>query len=333
MYDNGCFGHELMVNSMATTVLVTGSSGFVGKALCVSLRKQGYAVRAAVRTATSAKDGQLGQVLVGDLDEATDWSGAVAGVSVVVHAAARVHVMADTASDPLEAFRQVNVQGTLRLAAQAAQAGVRRFVYISSIKVLGEATQSGQAFNEESPTQPLDAYGVSKMEAEQGLRALAAQTGMEVVIIRPPLVYGPGVKANFAALQRAAQRGIPLPLGLVHNARSLVGLDNLVDFVVICVTHEAAVNQTFMVSDGQDVSTAELIRGMALAAGVKARLLPVPLWALKAVAGVLGKGDAMQRLCGDLQVDITKARRVLGWVPPVSVLEGLRLAIVKIDKV
>jgi nucleoside-diphosphate-sugar epimerase len=251
---------------------------------------------------------------------------------VVVHAAARVHVMADTVSDPLAAFRRVNVQGTLRLAAQAAQAGAQRFVYISSIKALGEETQLGQAFTEESPTQPLDAYGVSKLEAEQGLRELAAQTGLEVVIIRPPLVYGPGVKANFAALLRAVQRGMPLPLGAVHNARSLVGLDNLVDFVVTCATHEAAANQTFMVSDGQDMSTVELIRGIALGAGVKPRLLPVPVWALKAVAGVLGKGDAMQRLCGNLQVDVTKARTVLGWVPPVSVLEGLRLAIVEVNK-
>jgi nucleoside-diphosphate-sugar epimerase len=266
------------------------------------------------------------QVTVGEITHAIDWHLVLIGVEIVVHLAARVHVMHDTESDPLTAFRNVNVEGTLNLARQAAAAGVRRFVFISSVKVNGECTEPGHAFTETDVPNPQDAYGQSKHEAEEGLRVIAAATGMEVVIIRPPLVYGPGVKANFAALTRAVQRGWPLPLGAVHNQRSLVALDNLVDFIITCVTRPQAANQTFLVSDGQDLSTAELVRGMARAAGVPARLLPVPVWALQAVAKLLGKQDAVQRLCGNLQVDISKARRLLGWVPPVSVDEGLRRA-------
>lgn len=315
-----------MISTTAQTVLVTGATGFVGKALCAQLARLGYRVCAAVRTDGSANGLLADEVLVGELGANTDWTSAVAGASAVVHLAARVHVMDDQASDPLAEFRRVNVQGTLRLAQQAAQAGVRRFVYISSIKALGEATLVDQPFTEESPAHPSDAYGISKLEAELGLRDLALQTGLEVVIIRPPLVYGPGVKANFAALMRAVQRGVPLPLGAVHNVRSLVGLDNLVDFIVTCLAHPKAANQNFMVSDGQDLSTTDLIRAMAQGAGVKARLVPAPVWALKAVANVLGKGEAVQRLCGSLQVDITKARTLLDWTPPVTVFEGLRLS-------
>jgi UDP-glucose 4-epimerase len=249
-------------------------------------------------------------------------------VDAVFHLAARVHVMKDTAVDSLAEFRKVNVLGTLNLARQAAAVGVKRFVFVSSVKVNGESTPVGQAFTEADEPNPQDAYAVSKFEAEQGLREIAADTGMAVVIIRPPLVYGPGIKANFAALMRAVQRGWPLPLGAVRNQSSLVALDNLVDFVVTCITHPQAVNQTFLVSDGQDLSTTELVRGMAHAAGVPARLLPVPVWALQAGATLLGKGDAVQRLCGNLQVDISKARQLLGWVPPVSVDEGLRRAVV-----
>lgn len=200
-------------------------------------------------------------------------------------------------------------------------------VFISSVKVNGESTQAGRAFTETDEPNPQDAYGQSKHEAEQCLRQLAADTGMEVVIIRPPLVYGPGVKANFSALMRAVRRGWPLPLGAVRNQRSLVALDNLVDFIVTCITHPQAANQTFLVSDGQDLSTPELVRGMARAAGVPARLLPVPVWALQAGATLLGKRDAVQRLCGNLQVDISKTRNLLGWVPPISSDEGLRRAV------
>jgi nucleoside-diphosphate-sugar epimerase len=216
------------------------------------------------------------------------------------------------------------VDGTVNLARQAAAAGVKRFVFISSVKVNGESTPSGRAFTEADFANPQDAYGQSKHEAEQSLRQLSADTGMEVVIIRPPLVYGPGVKANFAALMSVVQRGWPLPLGAVHNQRSLVAMDNLVDFIITCITNPLAANQTFFVSDGQDLSTTDLVRGMARAAGVTARLLPVPVWALQTGALLLGKGDEIQRLCGNLQVDISKARSLLGWVPPVSVDEGLR---------
>jgi UDP-glucose 4-epimerase len=308
-------------------ILVTGATGFVGSSLAARLVGEGFKTRACVRRdGVSPPDG-VDTVNVGELTADVNWRHALAGVEGVIHLAARVHVMHDTEADPLTAFRAVNVEGTLNLARQAAAAGVKRFVFISSVKVNGEATLPGQPFTADDIPAPLDPYGASKMEAEQGLRQIAADTGMEVVIIRPPLVYGPGVKANFAALMRAVQRGWPLPLGAIHNQRSLVALDNLVDFIITCITHPKAANQTFFVSDGQDLSTTELIRGMAKAAGVSARLLPVPVWALQAGGTLLGKGDAVQRLCGNLQVDISKARTLLGWVPPVSVEEGLQRAI------
>lgn len=289
-------------------LLITGGTGFVGQALVNRLGDL------PLRVPTRADSKRWDQLLV--------------GISTVVHLAARVHVMNDSEADPLLAFRSVNVDATLNLARQAASLGVKRFVFISSVKVSGESTKFGRAFTELDTPNPQDAYGQSKYEAEQGLRQLSFETGMEVVIIRPPLVYGPGVKANFAALINAVHRGWPLPLGAVYNKRSLVALDNLVDFIITCITHSQAANQTFLVSDGQDLSTTELVRGMAQAADVPARLLPVPVWALKAGASLLGKGDAVQRLCGNLQVDISKARSLLGWVPPVSVLEGLRRAMV-----
>jgi len=312
------------------TILVTGANGMVGGRLSQWLRHHGKSVRTAVRSfESSAALGQ--QLAVGWIDQTTDWHRALLGVQVVVHCAARVHVMQDNVADPLTAFRSVNVQGTLNLARQAAAAGVKRFVFISSVKVNGESTEAGRAFTESHPPDPQDAYGVSKHEAEQCLRQLAADTGMEVVIIRPPLVYGPGVKANFATLMRAVQRGWPLPLGAVHNQRSLVALDNLADFIVTCIIHPKAADQTFLVSDGQDLSTTELIRGMARSAGVSARLLPVPVWALQAAGTLLGKGEVVQRLCGNLQVDSSKARNLLGWMPPVSVDEGLRRAMKMTD--
>ena len=306
-------------------VLVTGANGFVGLAVLQrlnvisGLQAVGSVRRGAVLTGTTV-------VEVGDLAAQTDWSLTLAGADAVVHLAARVHVMRDIVADPLTAFRAVNVEGTLNLARQAAAAGVKRFVFISSVKVNGESTLPWRAFTEADTPNPQDDYGQSKQEAEQGLRQLSADTGMEVVIIRPPLVYGPGVKANFAALMRAVQRGWPLPLGAVHNQRSLVALDHLVDFIVTCITHSQAANQTFLVSDRQDLSTTELVRGMAKAAGVPARLLPVPVWALQAGASLLGKGVSVRRLCGNLQVDMSKARSLLGWLPPVSVEEGLRRA-------
>ena len=308
-------------------ILVTGANGFVGQAVCTQAVLQGFIVCGAARSGRHLRlPVSVEPIVIGDVNAATDWSRALSGVEIVIHLAARVHVMKDTEADPLSAFRSVNVEGTVNLARQAAASGVKRFMFISSVKVNGERTQPGRVFTEADAPNPQDAYGLSKHEAEQGLRRLSVETGMEVVIVRPPLVYGPGVKANFAALMRAVWRGLPLPLGAVHNQRSLVALDNLVDFIVTCITHPQAANQTFLVSDGQDLSTTELVRGMAQAAGVPARLLPVPVWALQAGASLLGKGDAVRRLCGNLQVDTSKARSLLDWVPPLSVEEGLRRA-------
>lgn len=249
------------------------------------------------------------------------------GVGALVHCAARVHVMQDDAADPLEAYRLVNVEGTLNLARQAATAGVRRFVFVSSIKVNGEASLSGQPFTADDVPTPLDPYGVSKLEAEQGLRELEAQTGMDVVIVRPPLVYGPGVRANFASMMRWVARGVPLPLGAIHNFRSMVALDNLVDLLVTCLKHPAAAGQTFLASDGEDVSTPELLRRSAQAMGKTAFLLPVPTFLLESGAALLGKRDVAQRLCGSLQVDIEKTRRLLGWKPPLTLNQGLKKAV------
>lgn len=309
-------------------ILVTGAGGFVGRALCTALVERKQVVRGVVRDDAGGAIEAYDQIALGNIGPATNWSAALDGVNTVVHLAARVHVMRETSVYPLATFRLTNVEGTLNLARQAAAAGVKRFVFMSSVKVNGEFTQPGQAFVETDTPCPLDAYGQSKLEAEQGLLQLAADTGMEVVIIRAPLIYGPGVKANFAALMRAVRRGWPLPLGAVRNQRSLIGLDNLVDGTITCIVHPAAANQIFLLSDGRDLSTPELVGELARAAGVNPHLLAVPVWALRVGATLLGKQDAVQRLCGNLQVDISKARKLLGWVPTVSVEEGLRRAMV-----
>lgn len=315
-------------------VLVTGANGFVGKQICIRLEQPKWRVRQALRQiqTNSRLVSFQEQVDIGEIGPNTNWQQALSGMDCLVHLAARVHVMNDSSVDPLADFRLTNVDAALNIARQAAAAGIKRFVFISSVKVNGESTLPGQAFTESVISYPQDPYGISKHEAEMGLRDVGAQTGMEIVIIRPPLVYGPGVKANFASLMHAVQRCWPLPLGAVHNQRSLVALDNLVDFIITCISHPLAANQTFLVSDGHDLSTTELVRGLARAAGVPARLLPVPVWALQAGASLLGKGDAVQRLCGNLQVDISKARSLLGWVPPVSVEEGLRRAVTGMSK-
>lgn len=314
-------------------ILVTGASGFVGRALVAELVAHNRAtVLALTRQIPQNPVSGAQYLLVGNLTLQAQWQAAVAGVNTVVHTAARVHVLNDRTAESLVEFQRVNVEDTLLLARQAAAMGVRRFVFLSSIGVNGVQTGANTAFSETDQPNPHNAYARSKLEAEQGLRHLSEQTGLEVVIIRPPLVYGPGVKANFAALMLAVQQAWPLPLGAVHNQRSLVALDNLIDFIVTCMTHPQAANQTFLVSDGQDLSTTELVRGLAHAAGVPARLLPVPVWVLRAGATLLGRANDIQRLCGNLQVDISKARAVLGWVPPVSVEEGLRRAVSKMQK-
>ena len=317
---------------MTQRVLVTGGQGFVGKALAAGALSNGFAVRVSSRQKLIAAEARLEHSRVGDLGPATDWLAALQGVNTVVHCAGRAHVMTDTAVDPLAAFRTVNAVGTLNLVRQAVDAGVTRFVFVSSIGVNGAQTAPGKPFSEADQPNPQNAYALSKREAEQSLLRIADETGLEVVIIRPPLVYGCNAPGNFGSLMRAVQRGWPLPLGAVHNQRSLVALDNLVDFIITCISHPQAANQTFLVSDGQDLATTELVRGMAQAAGVSACLLPVPVWALQAGATLLGKGDAVQRLCGNLQVDTSKARQLLGWVPPVSVAEGLRRAVAGMNK-
>ena len=304
---------------MSHKVFLTGASGFVGSAVLRRLLADGEHVIAAVRRGSGALSSPVRTVAFESFEDDNAWEGALTECDVVVHSAARVHVMNDTEVDPLAAFRRVNVEGTLALARQAIAAGVKRFVFISSIKVNGEETQPGKPYTADDLPQPQDPYGVSKMEAEVGLQKLAQQSGLEVVIIRPVLVYGPGVKANFLNMMRWLDRGMPLPFGAIDNRRSLVALENLVDLVVTCIDHPAAANQTFLVSDGEDLSPTALLRRMAQALGKSARLLPVPAWMLTAGAKALGKGGLSRRLCGSLQVDTGKTRDLLDWHPPVKV--------------
>ena len=307
---------------------MTGADGFVGKVVCRRLLESGYAARAgvcdgaawpALREATT----RLSEFAVlGDLGENPKLDSALENVAVIVHLAARVHIMHDKAMDPLREFRRVNVGGTAALARAAAELGVRRFVFVSTAKVNGEST-SGRPFAEGDPSAPQDPYAVSKWEAEEALRSVAAKTGLEVVIVRPPLVYGPGVRANFLRLMRLVERGIPLPLPHTNNRRSLIGVENLADCLVRCVSHPGATNQTFMVSDGQDVSTRELVSRLAPPLGRSARFLPVPELALRLAARLVGRESALNRLLGSLELDSGKVRRTLEWEPPVTLDSGL----------
>lgn len=310
-------------------VLVTGASGFVGNALVVRLasKSPSVVVVAAVRQLNKCWPNGVNPIQVGDLLPNTDWRTALRGVDSVIHCSARAHLMKDNATDSLDAYRQVNVLGTVNLASQAAKAGVRRFVFVSSIKVNGEATQTGRPFMADDIPSPIDPYGVSKMEAENGLRELCFRTGMELVIVRPVLVYGAGVKANFANMMRWVQSGVPLPLGRIHNSRSFVALDNLVDLLINCLIHSSAAGQTFLVSDGEDVSTSELLRRIAHAMGKTAFLLPLPASWIELAATFLGKQELAQRLCGSLQVNIEKNQRLLGWRPSLTLDEGLKKAV------
>jgi nucleoside-diphosphate-sugar epimerase len=308
-------------------ILVTGSNGFIGKTLLLVLPTRAHKTVATVRAAPDDRNAPSNAVAIGDIDATTNWSTALHGADALIHLAARVHVMRDTAIDPLAEFRRVNTEGTLNLARQAAAAGVRRFIFLSTIGVSGNSTPLGTAFSENDAPLPHDPYSVSKHEAEVGLRAISKSTGMEIVIIRPTLVHGSKAPGNFGKLTRLVAKGLPLPLASIDNRRSLVGIDNLVDFIVTCLEHPAAANETFLVSDGEDLSTPDLIRRMARAIDRPARLLPVPKSVLMAAAAMLGKRDMAQRLCGSLQVDISKARALLGWNPPVSVDEGLRRAV------
>lgn len=308
------------------TFLVTGGSGFLGRALIKRLAQlPGCSVVAPLRTLSTNFGAGVRSLPLTSLNGANDWSAALVDVNVVIHAAARVHVMKDTTADPLIAFREVNVEATLNLARQAAASGAKRFIFISSIKVNGEGTASGTAYSADDLPAPIDPYGISKFEAEQGLKVLAADTGMEVVIIRPVLVYGPGVKANFLSMMRWLYRGVPLPFGAVHNQRSLVAIDNLVDLIVTCSNHPAAANQVFLASDGEDVSTTQLLRKLAGALGKPARLLPIPAWLVSGTAALLGRRALSARILGSLQVDISKNQQLLGWTPPVTLDKALGL--------
>lgn len=304
-------------------VLVTGATGFVGSAVveCLATSSVWQPVQGLRREPVTPPAHPW--AVMGELSPDSDWYEALRGCRAVVHCAARVHVMDNPEADPLATFRRANVQGTLNLAHQAAQAGVSRFVFISSIKVNGEQTAREIPFTAEDEPAPSDPYGISKLEAERGLLSLAEETGMEVVILRPPLVYGPGVKANFASMMSWLDKGVPLPLGAIHNRRSLVSRSNLVGLIVTCLGHPAAANQVFLAGDGEDLSTTELLRRMGQALGKPARLLPVPIKLLELAAGMAGKQAIAQRLCGSLRVDIRKTQQLLGWRPPVSVDEAL----------
>jgi nucleoside-diphosphate-sugar epimerase len=310
-------------NFSKQNILVTGSTGFVGRSLCEKLLLKNYYVRGSVWNAESPTNLPAGvkSAQIESIGPDTDWSSALAGIDTVIHLAARVHVMDETVGDPLIVYRQINVAGTENLARQAAAHGVRRLVFLSSVKVHGEETDV--PYSEQFHPAPQDPYGVSKMEAEKVLQQITAETGLEVVIIRPPLVYGPGVKANFLNLLKIVERGLPLPLASITNARSLVYLGNLIDAIITSTNHPQAAGQTFLVSDGEDVSTPMLIRQVANALGRPVRLFPFPPSLLRLAGNLTGKSMAVDRLLGSLVVDSGKIQRVLGWKPPYTMAEGL----------
>ncbi|MFT3848099.1 MAG: SDR family oxidoreductase [Propionivibrio sp.] len=302
-------------------LLVTGANGFVGRILCEFVAERKQVISPVVRGG-SEPIGGAAPCVVGCIGANTDWSSALDGVSHIVHLASRVHVMRESGRDIDALYRETNTVGTLRLAQQAAEAGVKRFVFLSSVKVNGE--ERDEAYSEDDRPAPTGPYATSKRDAELGLWEIAERSGMEVVVIRPPLVYGPGVKANFLSMMRWLHRGVPMPFGAISNRRSLVSIGNLVDFIVTCIDHPAAANETFLVSDGEDLSTTGLLVRLAAALEVKARLIDVPVTVLKMGAMVLGQGEMLRRLCGSLCVDARKANRLLGWSAPLSVDDGLK---------
>jgi nucleoside-diphosphate-sugar epimerase len=308
------------------TILLTGANGFVGSALSIKFLNSKINYRAALRT-LGVKPYELEKIAVGNISTSTDWKLALKDIECVVHLVARVHVMHDSSVDPLSEFRRVNVEGTRNLALQAVEAGVKRFVYLSSIKVNGESTYPDTCFTSNDLVNPQDPYGISKWEAEQVLHQISSETGLEVVIIRPPLVYGPNAKGNFASMVKWLRRGVPLPFGNINNQRSLVSLENLCDLISQCIVHPAAAGQTFMVSDNDDLSTTELLTRTAFAMGIKPNLFNVPQKLLELSTTLFGQSDLSQRLFGSLQVDISKTKELLSWKPVVSVDEGLKRAV------
>lgn len=305
-------------------VLVTGASGFVGWELCSRLHKEGNEVIGALRRGTSVLPSGVERRVVGDMNGTTQWGSAIRDVAAVIHLAARTHILDDASSDSLAEYRSVNVEGTRRLVSEAAKAGVKRFVFLSSIKVNGEQTFDN-AFNEKAKPDPEDAYGISKLEAEEVIKEVCCSSNMEYVILRSPLVYGPKVKANFLKLMRIVNSGLPLPLGNIKNRRSLIYIGNLVDAIIKCIEHPSAANKTYMLSDGEDLSTPELIQRLSSALGVKSRLFKFPVPLLRMAAAVAGRSAEVNRLIGNLTIDSSKIRNELDWTPPYTVSEGLRL--------
>lgn len=301
--------------------LITGANGFIGRALFDHLSAQGLSVRGISRHRISSPGDW---VQIANIDGHTDWSEALYGCEVVVHAAARAHVLREQAQDPLKLFREVNVQGTLALARQALSMGVRRFVFISSIGVNGVETPAGFPFNELSNPQPQQAYAQSKLEAEHALQALLAGQAMELVIVRPPLVYASHAPGNFARLLGLVGKRFPLPLGRVDNLRSMIALENLLGFLELCIVHPAAAGETFVIADGEDVSLRQLVELLAQGMGYRARLMPIPIQALRWGFALLRREGMGQQLCGSLQIDASKARTMLGWRPQVSATDALR---------
>jgi len=305
------------------SVAITGGSGFVGSKLIAELNKLEAKGIALTRQKLSLPK-RFKNIIIPDISSTTDYGDCLKNVECIVHAAARVHVLRDDSADPLTEFREVNTFGTLNLARQAVAAGVKRFIFVSSVKVNGECTVGNQYFSADDTPQPQDPYGVSKLEAENGLTKIAEETGLEVVIIRPTLVYGPGVKANFESMMKWLVRGIPLPLGAVNNARSLVALDNLVSLMLVCIDHPRAQGEIFMVSDDDDLSTTKLLRLLAQALNAPKRLVPVSGKLIEFAASLIGRKDLGIKLCSSLRVDISKTKSLLKWSPPLSVNDALQ---------
>jgi len=309
---------------LRSKVFITGATGFVGKALVSELVAQNFLVSAAVRDDTAVIAKGVLKITVGDLTKIKDWQATLQSIDVVIHVAGRAHIMNDNAADPLAAFRKMNTEVTLLLAKQSAKVGVKRFIFISSVKVNGEMTELNKPFISSDQFVPNNPYGLSKYEAEKGLLALAKESDMEVVIIRPPLVYGAGVRANFATMMRWINKSVPLPFGAIHNQRSLVALDNLVSFIVHCINLPKAANEVFLISDGEDVSTTELLQKVAKAFNKEPWLISVPVSWMRFAARLIGKGDVANRLFGSLQVDSSKARDLLDWKPVITMDEQLK---------
>jgi len=299
-------------------ILITGANGFVGLPLSEYLTAAGHQIVGAVRShdSLSLVNSHIQLKAIGDIDEITDWQDCLGSVECVIHLANRAHVMCEQSSNPLALYRKVNTEGTLNLARQALSAGVKRFIFISSIKANSELTLPGQALTPKDQHIPVDPYGLSKYEAELGLKLIAEQTCLEVVVIRPPLIYGPGVKANFLKMMQWVEKGIPLPLGAIQNQRSMLGIDNLINFIELCLTHPDAIGQTFMVSDDHDVSTTELLKEIAAAMLRPSRLLSIPQFFIENILILLGQRHISKRLCGSLQLDISLAKTLLSWKPP-----------------